>query len=53
MSLPGLTASEHPSPHRAKVGLASLLYGLMAGPLAWAASQIINAAVGQDWAQAG
>ena len=39
---------EHPSPHRAKAGLAALLYGLVAAPVAWAVGVVLNAAVAQE-----
>ncbi|MBS0331496.1 MAG: hypothetical protein JSS35_01890 [Proteobacteria bacterium] len=48
MSEARLDPNAHPSPRRGKVGLARLLYGLMAGPLAWALSQMANGAVGQE-----
>lgn len=42
----GTTA--HPSPHRAKIGLLSLLYGLIAAPLAWGVSQVANSTLAQE-----
>lgn len=41
-------AAAHPSPHRTKTGLANLLYSLIAGPMAWATSQIVNSALAQE-----
>ena len=38
----------HPSPHRGKIGLASLFYGLVAAPAAWVVSQIANSTLGQE-----
>lgn len=38
----------HPSPHRARIGLFALLYGLVAAPLAWLVSQIINSTLAQQ-----
>lgn len=38
----------HPSPHRGKTRLLSLLYGLIAAPLAWLVSQIADAALAQE-----
>ena len=38
----------HPSPHRGKVGLFGLFYGLVAAPLAWVVSQIANSTLGQE-----
>lgn len=39
--------AEHPAPHRAAVGLAPLLYGLLAAPIAWFVGQIAGSSVGQ------
>ena len=38
----------HPSPHRDRVGLFNQLYGLVAAPAAWLASQIANSVLGQE-----
>ncbi|MFI4966329.1 MAG: hypothetical protein ACHP9T_13295 [Caulobacterales bacterium] len=38
----------HPSPHRGKVGLSGLLYGLIAAPAAWVVSQIANSTLAQE-----
>ena len=40
-------AAPHPSPHRANARLGRLLYGLIAAPAAWAASQMVNAGLAQ------
>ena len=41
-------AAAHPSPHRSRTGLPSLLYGLIAAPVAWVVSQIVNSALAQE-----
>lgn len=33
---------EHPSPHRARIGAAALLFGLAIGPAAWALQQMLG-----------
>lgn len=38
----------HPSPHRHAIGLASLLYGLIAAPMAWIVSQIACSVLAQQ-----
>jgi hypothetical protein len=48
MATSDVIRDSHPSPHRAKTGLAPLLYGLTAAPLAWVASQFANAALAQE-----
>lgn len=40
--------SGHPSPHRSRAGLAALLYGLIAAPLAWIIGQIVDATLAQE-----
>ena len=37
--------ARHPAPHREKVGLGALLYGLFAAPIVWAGDLIINFAL--------
>jgi len=39
---------DHPSPHRAKTGLAALLYGLVGAPAAWAVGQMVSATLAQE-----
>lgn len=39
---------DHPSPHRAKTGLATLLYGLVAAPVSWVVGEVVNAALAQE-----
>jgi hypothetical protein len=36
------TSPEHPSPHRERVNLALLLFGVFAGPVAWSAQLVAN-----------
>ena|SRR6478672_6198592 len=38
----------HPSPHRTRIGVSALLYGLVAAPMAWVVSQIVNSALAQE-----
>lgn len=40
-----VAAANHPSPHRDRVGLVSLLFGAFGGPAAWAAQLIANYAL--------
>jgi hypothetical protein len=40
-----LGISDHPSPHRGRVGLGALLFGLFGGPAAWAVQVIVNYAL--------
>lgn len=37
--------ARHPAPHREKVGLAALFYGLFAAPIVWAGDLMINFAL--------
>jgi len=39
------TQTGHPAPHRSRVGLAALLFGICAAPLAWNAQILFNAAL--------
>jgi hypothetical protein len=48
MTDPGADPTPHPSPDRAKTGLARLLYGLAAAPTAWVAGQLVNAGLAQE-----
>jgi hypothetical protein len=41
-------SDSHPSPHRGKIGLVGLFYGLVAAPAAWVLSQIANSTLGQE-----
>jgi hypothetical protein len=43
MALP--TQTGHPAPHRRRVGLAALLFGIVAAPLAWNAQILFNSAL--------
>ncbi|MGA0600841.1 hypothetical protein ACO2Q3_09075 [Caulobacter sp. KR2-114] len=38
----------HPSPHRSKTGLAALLFGLCAGPVAWGVGEVVNVTLAQE-----
>ena len=38
----------HPSAHRARIGHLALLYGLVAAPVAWIVSQIVNSTLAQE-----
>jgi hypothetical protein len=33
---------DHPSPHRHRVSLSALLFGLFGGPVAWIAQLVVN-----------
>jgi hypothetical protein len=48
MTKAGIDPSAHPSPHRARIGLFSLLYGLIAAPAAWIVSQIVDSGLAQE-----
>jgi hypothetical protein len=39
---------DHPSPHRERTSLFSLLYGLIAAPVGWIAAQLVNATLAQE-----
>jgi hypothetical protein len=41
----GYTAARHPSPHRERVGLISLFYGLFIAPIVWAGNLLITYAL--------
>jgi hypothetical protein len=41
----GYTAARHPSPHRGRVGLVALFYGLFIAPVAWAGNLMITYAL--------
>jgi hypothetical protein len=38
-------SGDHPSPHRGRVGLAALFFGLIGGPLAWSLQLVVNFAL--------
>jgi len=40
-----LVSGDHPSPHRHRVGLAALFFGITAGPIAWIVQLVINDAI--------
>lgn len=42
------TSPEHPSPHRGRVSLALLLFGVSAGPVAWSAQLVANYVLAVD-----
>lgn len=48
MTEPQADRADHPSPHRGRTGLAALLYGLVAAPVAWAVGQLVNATLAQE-----
>jgi hypothetical protein len=48
MTEPHAEPAGHPSPHRARTRIASLLYGLMAAPMAWVVSQVVNSTLAQE-----
>jgi hypothetical protein len=48
MTEPQTSQAGHPSPHRAKSGLAALLYGLIAAPAAWVVGEIVDAGLAQE-----
>jgi hypothetical protein len=39
------TQTGHPAPHRSRIGLAALLFGIVAAPLAWNAQILFNSAL--------
>lgn len=41
----GYSAARHPSPHRARIGLTALFYGLFIAPLVWAGNLLITFAL--------
>ena len=48
MAAPEAERAEHPSPHRTKTGVASLLYGLIAAPATWVVGELVNATLAQE-----
>lgn len=45
----GSDDAAHPSPHRARVGLGTIAFGLLAAPAAWALQLLVNAGLA-EWA---
>jgi hypothetical protein len=48
MKSPQPDLASHPSPDRARTGLAALLYGLVAAPVAWGVGELVNAGLAQE-----